>query len=606
MTGRILSRWILSLAGLVCATVAWAFDARAVGPTVYVNELPVLTLRTRAGGAPAARAAQAAVKLRSLGVGAVTVAAGKRSAQVLIGGRQALNVKPQEAKAAGLSPKALAEQWAGNLRRALALPPLLVEPSVVRLGPDGRATVSLLGSKARTAALLGQGLPVMVSRSPGAIHLAARAEGEGTLIVSSGGESVSVAVTVLPYAAVFPQRVSAWVSGSPATREVVRGAVEAALRKRLVAREGARLAWGAFDVPSVPAGQRAAARVRVSAWAPDSVENSGLVEVEVVNLGLGVLREAELWYCNDPENLVGPGRLFSESLAVAKPVRLLFHHSNQSPVPLVLEVSIQNDSDLEARLAIIPGDSRPDPNPVLAGLRAGDEFLRNWLTGSAEVVAVPPRSRVPIALRRLAPRDTASGLQAIRLLPGGPGSVRLLASARLPMEYEGLAFQWSEAPWRFLPPLRTEPDDGRPGPSSQHVYPTPFRKESVVYRTGGRHAFVRIGQRPIDRADGQGALLGNFGVVYRIEAEALNEDSVPKEVEVVFEASAGYSGALFVVDNQYVRTPLLQPKQEFRLVRTRLEPRRSRRFAILTLPLSGSSYPATLVIREVDRLSAAR
>ncbi|HCE00531.1 MAG TPA: hypothetical protein DER07_05780, partial [Armatimonadetes bacterium] len=398
------------------AAHCWALDARAVGGTVYVNEVPIATLRTSVGGSPAVRAAQAASKLRALSPGDVRVVALKRSVRIEVGGRQALVVKQAEARAAGLAPRVLAERWALSLRTALALPPLQVEPDVVRMGPDGKATVRLVGSKARTAALLGEKLPVSVVRTPGALTLKASSVGSGTLQVVAGSDSVTVNVAVLPYAATFPQRLTAWVTGSPASQEVVRGAIEAALRKRLETQPGATVSWEPFAAPRVPSTKRAVARVKVSAWAPNAVESSGVAEVEVVNLGLGVLREAELWYCNDPENLAAPGPLFHDALQVGKPVRLLFHHVNQSPIPLVVEVALENDSDQEARLAIVPGDSKPDSNPVLAGLRAGDEFFRNWLTGSAEVVAVPARSRVALALRRLAPRETASGLQALLLL----------------------------------------------------------------------------------------------------------------------------------------------------------------------------------------------
>jgi hypothetical protein len=77
-------------------------------------------------------------------------------------------------------------------------------------------------------------------------------------------------------------------------------------------------------------------------------------------------------------------------------------------------------------------------------------------------------------------------------------------------------------------------------------------------------------------------------------------------LECVFEASAGYSGALFVVNGEYIRTPLLQPKQEIQIAKVRLEPGGSKTYIVLTVPLSGSSYPATLAFRPVDNAAAAR
>jgi hypothetical protein len=57
------------------------------------------------------------------------------------------------------------------------------------------------------------------------------------------------------------------------------------------------------------------------------------------------------------------------------------------------------------------------------------------------------------------------------------------------------------------------------------------------------------------------------------------------------------------VDGQVVETPLMQPKAESRIARFRIEPGSTRRFEIVTLPLSGSSYPSTITIRPIQELS---
>jgi hypothetical protein len=51
------------------------------------------------------------------------------------------------------------------------------------------------------------------------------------------------------------------------------------------------------------------------------------------------------------------------------------------------------------------------------------------------------------------------------------------------------------------------------------------------------------------------------------------------------------------VNGEYVRIPLLQPKEE-RIFRTvRLQPGQTQTLNITTMPLSGASYPATISIR---------
>jgi hypothetical protein len=157
----------------------------------------------------------------------------------------------------------------------------------------------------------------------------------------------------------------------------------------------------------------------------------------------------------------------------------------------------------------------------------------------------------------------------------------------------------SSTPWREVgcPPISDF--DRAPYEISEHIYPDPHKSEEMSYTVGGRYGFLRIGMRPIRRQDRGSQLDGNFGVIYNIKASMTNSTQEATDVEVVFEASAGYSGGLFLLDGDFIRTPFLAPKDEVRIGRYLLLPGTSRRLDITTIPLSGSSYPATLLIRPV-------
>jgi hypothetical protein len=159
----------------------------------------------------------------------------------------------------------------------------------------------------------------------------------------------------------------------------------------------------------------------------------------------------------------------------------------------------------------------------------------------------------------------------------------------------------SGVPWQEMGIRPLSSFDRNLPPLSTHVYPDPFKNESFDYQVGGNWLFIRIGQKPITNFENVRKLDGNFGVIYRLRATVSNPTSLASEVEVVFEASAGYSGALFILNGNLMRTPLLQPKTESRLARIRLEPGESKTFSIQTVPLSGSSYPASLTIRPIQR-----
>ena len=261
-----------------------------------------------------------------------------------------------------------------------------------------------------------------------------------------------------------------------------------------------------------------------------------------------------------------------------------------------------NDSDTPARVLVIPGDSGPDKNPVQAGIVAAEALVRGWVSYSGEIVELPARSTTPLSLRRFGPQETVSGLCSLRLLEGGPDSIQVRTDARVPAygDFRLPGTLASSTPWRIMGPRTLTSMERASAPPTFHVYPNPFKTQEVVYRVGGRFGFARIGQSPISSADQQRNLDGNFGVFYTIHTRFENPTDVATDVEIVFEASAGYSGALFVVNGEVRRTPLLQSKGEFRVARVRLAPGETRELTLMTVPLSGSSYPVTLTVRPLE------
>jgi len=342
--------------------------------------------------------------------------------------------------------------------------------------------------------------------------------------------------------------------------------------------------------------------VRLRVGSTDSLSVSGTARVTVRNLGLGSRGEAELWYCNNPESIKKVGNLFGAELKRERPVRFLFHHVNESARPLTVDIRAVNLGAQAARIVLIAGEGTPDKNPVLAGERAGDEFLRNWIFASGEVVWLPAHSCIPLSLRLLAPGETTSGLCYLRLLDGGPPRVYLRAVAREPAQEDNV--ESSDSPWRRVKPRKLGSGEDRKPAMNDHVYPNPFRAEKVDYVVGGKHGFVFIGEKPIERADLLSKLDGNFGVLYTIDAEMRNPTTMPAQVEIVFQASTGYCGGLFVVDGKLVRSPIQQPKGGFRIWRETLQPGASRSCKIVTVPLSGSCYPVTITVRTADTLAS--
>ncbi len=595
-----LQRALLS-SGPVFALASFAFGGHSVsrGPDLYLNGVHVLTFRT---GNPSGRAATAARMLRESPSTTVSIGKSRRSTTIRLGNSVLAAISKAEAAAAGSTPAGLAAAWAANVRTAFALPPVKVLGPSARVPLGGTRSLRLVGSKAHLATW--RTSPpgfVTVRRDEGGLTLQGRALAQGTLHLTAGAFQIETQVDVQPLAAAFPQNLSANVSGLPAQRDMVVGSLEAAIRTKMRMHPEARVQMQIPDQSSLDPGLARVVDVYVKVEAPGAFPAEGVARVTVRNLGLGPTQEEELWYSNHPENLVMPGPLMSGVLSPERPVRLLYHHINESPTGLYVQVEAANTNGKLARLMVIPGDSEPDRNPVLAGIVAGERFLKRWLAGSGEVLEIPPGMRVPLALRRLAPKETMSGLCSLWLLEGGPENLSIRVFAYPPSSPEAnlAALINRETPWRSAQPAML-----RPSPTLdrlfEHVYPEPFKLEELKHSVGGKYGFVRIGQNPISRQDQNGSLDGNFGVLYRIASYAENPTDSAVDLEVAFEASAGYSGALFVLNGEVIRTPLLHPKKSARIVRMHLGPGQAKRFDLLTMPLSGSSYPATIVMRPIE------
>jgi len=584
--------------------VSFLVDARAQGPNLIVNEIPVLALTTSSSTSnPAERAKSAAAVLVTAKEGQIIEVEAPekaKTARLMLGTRTVITVTEAEAKVHKSNPTAVAKAWASRLNNALLLDTIELDRKELGLPPDRGGEVAVLGSRARKAQVsVTDPSLVKIGRSLGKLTVKPLAIGTTTIRIANGPVVRSVTVKVMPYAAKFPMHLTAEVTGSPASVAVVESAIQTAVEARIPLPAGVTYRLGTISAAALPAGGKHVADLPIKAEGPNHFPVSGLVRVTVTNVPLGREQERELWYSNDPENILGPGQIYWGQLNPGGPVRFLFHHFNRASRPVVIQFVLSNPSDSPASVAVIMGDSEPSDNPTLAGYRAGDQFMQAWLARSGEVVQVPPKSVVPLVLRRIGPLDTASGLAHMTVLGKNSPTIDVVGDAILP---EALEASWRSVgypawPWRRVPPMPTEQYRIGLKGSPRHVYPSPLRQERFEFQVGGNFSFIRVGQEAIPDVAQSKNLLGNFGVQYDIRGTIANPTEKATDVEVVFEASAGYSGALFVVNGRYMPANLLQAKQCVVLYSTNLKPGDVEPIAIQTVPLSGAHYPATIMVR---------
>jgi hypothetical protein len=601
----------LLVAGLVacCFALSQGADIEARGASVYVNGKLIMTLKASSGGlGPDVQAELIAgslniidepqtVELKQSGLDWI----------IFVEGNLIATVTSAEAAKHKTTPLALAKQWASRLGQALAMPPLKLATNEVTVPLGDAKIVGLSGTQVKKATVESTNSSVVqAERSGEGIRLRGKGAGQATILVKAGDLTQMLDVTVRPWAATIPKSVRTEVTGSPANGATVSGAISYALHSLINPNPQAALDFATPAAGALGAGKSRSYKVRYRATAPGALERVGAVDVVVQNTPIAKQQDQELWYCNHPEVVRTAQPIFAARLRKEAPARLLYHHVNGASVPLLIRIQAINESDEPAKIRILMGDANPDKNPVRAGMDAGIQYLRSWMSGSGEILTIPPRSSIPIMFRRLSPEETTSGLCGLRLV-SGPKDLLIRTDSWPPFN---LDMRWRDAeasttPWREVGANPINALDTRSYDYSSHIYPQPYKQEQVSYQVGGRYGFVRIGQKPIARDDSGQRLDGNFGVIYNISASFKNPTDLATDVEVVFEASAGYSGGLFVVNGVLQRTPLLLPKQETRIAKVHLPPGANHSMSIMTVPLSGSSYPATITVRPVQTTVAA-
>jgi hypothetical protein len=380
---------------------------------------------------------------------------------------------------------------------------------------------------------------------------------------------------------------------SVAPADLIARQVLAAVRQSVTVTPGATLKVLEEAVRTVPLepGKGATVAVPVRANGPEmfAVERTALVSV--VNRQLPPAPTTALFFSNDPELVRQPGTLFVGRVPDAPntTTRLLYHHQSAAPAPLRFSAELINDSDEAISVQVVGGDAGPVRDTVWVGFRAASEFLTAHQADCGVIVGVPARSRLPLSSLRLNPDLTISGLLQVRVLSGPAPLVRV-----------AVADAESNAPEPALLPVPIGDAIGFSGANafSDHVYANPVKRVEETYTVGGSWAFVRFGRTPLQSAvDPATVLHGNYGVDYDITLRLNNPTDQPAPARIVFDPSAGLASGLFVLDGRRIEIPQINIPRDFTLASYVLQPGEARTVRIRTIPVSGSNYPATIVVK---------
>lgn len=515
--------------------------------------------------------------------------AGRRRAQLVAGDRLICVATAADAKRAGVSASALAYKWLENLRTLFAMPPVTVAPREIVI-PEGECRIAKIGGALTSSVDSNESCKTVagssVDQSRRAVIIRGKSVGVCTIELNCEGYKTSVVVSVRRYAGKIARRELAEVTGNPAPGWIVSRAAAQRAGNTLRVEPGAEVSYGKPRAPkALKSGTCAKAFVPVRIDGPGLIPVSLFAPVDVCNRQISRLQASQLLYSNNPERVKKFGPLFTAQIQSGTRNRLLFHHQNELRKRMKFTVEIINAGGTTATVHSVSGCTNPIVDPVTVGYRAGQSFIHDYLGNVGQVFHIPAMSKLVLYTDHVAAKETASGIMDIQTIEGQNLYVQVRADQ--PGSGSGGNGAVGAIDERSIP--RQLSDD---------VYQSPTQKVEASYNVGDRWSFIRIGKEPIVHATLNKQLYGNYGVIYYINLRMSNPTGDPKTVRVVFEPSAGPASGLFLVDGKMIGARVVRPPSEFEITRARLAPGDTKHISIMTIPLAGSAYPASILVRS--------
>lgn len=513
----------------------------------------------------------------------------KNSARIYAGDQLICIATSSDAKLSRTSALDLAGAWASNMRELLQMPPVVLDPKEVTIPIGENRSVDVGGAAAgQIYAKIDDGeiadiAPEAANRR---LLISAKKLGRTVVDVSVEDQHATLVVYVKKYAGAIPSVSIGEVTGTPCPSSLVTYAARATVAQSAILEPGASLEIGRVESSEepLPSDRTRLLKVDVRITGPDYIPLSGKASVEVRNIGLSCDNAAQLFYSNDPESITKYQALFAGKLELNKTTRVLYHHQNMMSKKVHFIVELVNSNDTPAKIRVFRGVASPSVDTIVVGHVAACAFMKDCASAVSVIEVIPPQSRLVLVSDMLSPKQTSSGILQVTQMGGESAYVRITAAEpRVDNVSRGSIARASDARSLRL---------------SDQIYPKPVKQVDAEYVCGSRWAFIPIGKHALSDNSQEKKLYGNYGVTYNINVRISNPTGETKKVSFVFDPTAGPASAVFIIDGKFALVRYAQPPSEIHLATVTLKPGESRTCHVETVPLAGSNYPATLIVRS--------
>lgn len=514
---------------------------------------------------------------------------------------------PDEAAERKQEPEAVARLWAVNLKEALGetevasakntkksakTPPAPKEKEpklavsdtsvAVPLGETRRVVVK--GTADGPITTSSEGDPcATVEVDAGRSELVIRGvtAGKMTVRVRQDGADASFTVWVKKSAGRVTGPAEAEVTGTTTPATLVRQAAEEHALENVEREPGTvvRVVGPPTGVRALSRGESAQVEFPITVTGDAYLPLKTTARVTVRNIDLPARETKALLYSNDPESIREHQMLFQGFVDNEGPVRLLFHHQNRTGRTVTFQVHLINPNTEPVDVQLIRAEAGPTLDTIQVGHRAGQKYMAAATNNIGYIARIPARTVRTVYTTAMPNLLTVSGIYSYRIMNGGPLVTEVTASA---------GPTTPEITDDLITTARSEP----------HTYPNPQKDEKYDYVVGQKWTFIPMGRKAITGTRTNRKLFGNYGVVYNITLNLSNPTDEAKTVRVVMTPEAGWARGVFLFEGQIVEAPQLAPPGEAQLWSLKLAPQEQRTLHIQGIPVGGSAYPVSLVVRS--------
>ncbi len=403
-------------------------------------------------------------------------------------------------------------------------------------------------------------------------------EGEGYLTLVRGAVAKEIPFKVLYLSAYLPDTLVLEYTGALPDKSLI----ELLARSQVIANSaiarGTTMDVGVSQEEDVSIGQLSA---NVSASAEGRIKVNRKLPIELRSSTVALSSPNLILFSNRPEQVQYPGELYSSTVSSGEIAHLVYHHQNRSGVPLIFRVTIENLGGEVEKCLISGGFSSPMISTYDVGFRSAKDRLKRYLNRQAVVITLPAYGRTVLWEGRVENLYSVSGNVDISVGADGAIAVRVLAiDAR---QSQGVFTE-------FASDTRVQSFH-----TNERYYTPAVLKKDFTFHVDGHWLFIRLGKGEIAHPENGETLPGDYGVLYDVNVDVINDTPFFKRVDLSFDATAGPARGVFIVDGKLFETPLVTPGSPYRFHSLGLAPYERTNVNILTTTLNGSHYAASLI-----------